>query len=93
MSIDDIFIEIAKICNMALNTKNICYNVYCGGYVYSTWSAIKAINILIAIYETFNKNKRTYDYSLFMDMITRYGHNVLDELLKNKFEGKIEHPN
>lgn len=93
MTIDDILIEIARICNTALTMKNICYNVYYSGYMYSARSAIKAIDILIGIYETFNKNKRTYDYSLFMDTITRYGHNALDELLKNKFEGKIEHPN
>ena len=39
------------------------------------------------------KHLTEINYSLFMDTITRYGHNALDELLKNKFEGKIEHPN
>ena len=93
MPIDDILIEIIKICNTALTVKNICYNIYYSGCMYSTRSGIKAINILIKIYETFNRNKRTYDYNLFMDTITRYGHTTLDKLLKNKFEGEIKHPN
>lgn len=92
MSIDDILIEIAKICYIALDTNNTCYNIYYNGRMYSTWSAINAIDILIDIYESFNRNRRTYDYNLFMDMIARYDHSALYKYLKNKFEGKMEHP-